>query len=182
VEKNKALLAIACGIVTSLLILSIGYAYSDINNSQSSLLGNQLRVLLGIVTNGLAFGYWLGLSINNKSSNKVINLFFMSFFGTFSIILSYLLLSQKEIILFLPLFFAISMPPLMIISGLIEDSRLKYFEKAITTFSEKLSFPTLAMYLLSSYYEMDSTTLVEILAVLYVFVYLASKIWSEMSL
>ena len=148
-------MSIASGIISALFVLSLGYAYSYIMDGQSTLLTNQLRALLGIVTSGLSFGYWLGLSIKDETSENYIKLFFMAFFGTFCSILLYLLVSQKEYIQLLPLFFAIAMPALIINSGLIEHERLQFFDKAIKVFSEKISFPILAFYFASSFLELE---------------------------
>lgn len=164
---KKIAMSIASGIVTALFILSMGFAYVSITNSQSTLLTDQLRVLLGIVTSGLAFGYWMGLSTKEKSYERGINLFFMSFFGTFCIILTYMLLAQEEYIQLFPLFFAISMPFLIINSDLIEHSQLQIFEKSLKIFSEKLSFPTLGIYLMSSFVELEGFYLIVFTVAIY---------------
>lgn len=170
--EKKILMSIASGIVTAFFVLSMGFAYVSITNSQSTLLTDQLRALLGIVTSGLAFGYWMGLSTKEKSYDKDIKLFFMSFFGTFCFILTYMLLAQEEYIQLFPLLFAISMPFLIINSDLIEHSQLQIFEKSLRIFSEKLSFPTLGFYLMSSFVELEGFYLIIFTATIYLITFI----------
>lgn len=173
--KTK-MMPILSGIVAASFILSLGYSYNYIMDGQSTLLTNELRALLGIVTSGLSFGYWLGLSIKDKSSDSNIKMFFMGFFGTFCLILSSLLVFQKEFVQLVPLFFAIAMPLLIINSDLIEHERLQFFDKLIRVFSEEMSFPIIVFYLTSSFLELEGTGLI-ILTTAIIISYFAYKFY-----
>jgi len=159
------------------LFLSVGFVIEVLTINTPSLVADNLKTLLGVLSYSASFGYWLGLSFTSKNPARD-SLFFSSLFGTLTVSLAVIIYLTGNIVFLILFAFAVLSPLLLIKSQVIEQERFKFFKKAISVFSEHVSL-LVTIYYFSSWYlsRFEDALTANIMGVIVSFIGLISYLW-----
>jgi hypothetical protein len=150
ISEKQMIWIIIAGFFTAFFLLILGYVIDQLTTRNSLLMEDNFKTLLGIISYGISFGYWLGLSFAKGYPHRE-SIFYSSFFGTFTIVLTIIILMSGTLVLLFPVIFSVLAPLSLIKSEIIEQERFGFLKKTISVFSEKLSLFVTLFYFISWY-------------------------------
>ncbi|MCJ7634093.1 hypothetical protein MUP77_17115 [Candidatus Bathyarchaeota archaeon] len=149
-KKVRMIWSVVAGIFAAFFFLSIGYVIEKITNTPFSLVEDNIKTLLGVISYSASFGYWLGHSFSSENPSQE-SVFFSSMFGTFTALLAIIIFFEGELLFLIAFPFSVLFPLFLIKSGVIDLARFAFLKEAISVFSEQVSLLISIYYFVSWY-------------------------------